>query len=229
MRRDGSSAAEPQDACGQYCHAGLHRTENRLGATGEPEIFSKIGKVLLPKAYVRLLLTGELAEDMSDAAGSLWLDVGKRDWSDELLAVTGLNRSHMPRLVEGSAVSGTSSRNPPPLGHRAGCGGGGRRGRQCGRSLRHRRDPAGRRLRVARHLWRAVRLDARFSPNTEGAVHAFCHAIPDTWHQMGVILSATDSINWLSRITGQSQAALSQAAEAQFTRTGRGDLSALSR
>ena len=74
----------------------------------EPDIFAKIEKVLLPKAYVRLLLTGEHVEDMSDAAGTLWLDVGKRDWSDELLAVTGLNRSHMPRLVEGSAISGES-------------------------------------------------------------------------------------------------------------------------
>ena len=52
----------------------------------EPEIYDKIAKVLLPKAYVRLLLTGEHVEDMSDAAGTLWLDVGKRDWSDELLA-----------------------------------------------------------------------------------------------------------------------------------------------
>ncbi|MNT24040.1 Xylulose kinase [compost metagenome] len=60
----------------------------------------------------------------------------------------------------------------------------------------------------------------RFSPNTGGAVHAFCHAIPDTWHQMGVILSATDSLNWLSKITGQKQAELSGAAEAQFTGPG---------
>ncbi len=56
----------------------------------------------------------------------------------------------------------------------------------------------------------------KFSPNTAGAVHAFCHAIPDTWHQMGVILSATDSLNWLSRITGKKQAELSAAAEASF-------------
>src|SRR6218665_538084 len=73
----------------------------------EPEIYARIAKVLLPKAYIRLLLTGEHVEEMSDAAGTLWLDVAKRDWSDALLAVTGLTRSHMPRLVEGSAVSGT--------------------------------------------------------------------------------------------------------------------------
>ena len=83
----------------------------------EPEIYAKIAKVLLPKAYVRLLMTGEHVEEMSDASGTLWLDVGKRDWSDELLAVTGLNRSHMPRLVEGSAPArARSSRNSPRAG-----------------------------------------------------------------------------------------------------------------
>jgi xylulokinase len=56
----------------------------------------------------------------------------------------------------------------------------------------------------------------RFRPNTDGAVHAFCHAIPGTWHQMGVILSATDSLNWLSHVTGRSQPELSGAAEANF-------------
>ncbi len=68
----------------------------------------------------------------------------------------------------------------------------------------------------------------RFRPNTAGAVHAFCHAIPNTWHQMGVILSATDSLNWLSHVTGKTQAELSGAAEAQLHRPGRGDLPALS-
>src|SRR5690606_13945335 len=60
----------------------------------------------------------------------------------------------------------------------------------------------------------------RFRPNTSQAVHAFCHAVPMTWHQMGVILSATDSLNWLARLTGQDPAALTQMAEAQFTEPG---------
>ena len=78
----------------------------------EPEIYDKIAKVLLPKAYVRLLLTGEHVEDMSDASGTLWLDVGKRDWSDELLALTGLTRANMPQLVEGSAPAGHAQARP---------------------------------------------------------------------------------------------------------------------
>jgi xylulokinase len=183
----------------------------------EPAIFDKIEKVLLPKAYVRLLLTGEYVEDMSDAAGTLWLDVAKRDWSDELLAVTGLNRSHMPRLVEGSAVSGNLKRE---LAQRWGmdglvvvAGGAGDNAASAAGIGAIRPGEGFVSLGTSGVLFVS---NERFSPNTEGAVHAFCHAIPDTWHQMGVILSATDSLNWLSRITGQQQAALAGAAEAQF-------------
>ena len=187
----------------------------------EPAIFEKIAKVLLPKAYVRLLLTGEHVEDMSDAAGTLWLDVAKRDWSDELLAVTGLNRSHMPRLVEGSAISGQLKRE---FAQRWGMegnvvvagGAGDNAASACG-------------IGAIRPGEGFVSLGTsgvifvsnnKFRPNTEGAVHAFCHAIPDTWHQMGVILSATDSLNWLSKITSQKPADLAGAAEAQFTGPG---------
>ncbi|WP_332701026.1 xylulokinase [Devosia sp.] len=187
----------------------------------EPQVYEKIAKVLLPKAYVRLLLTGEYVEDMSDAAGTLWLDVGKRDWSDELLAVTGLNRSHMPRLVEGSAVSGNLKRD---LAQRWGMdglvvvagGAGDNAASACGiGAIRPGEGFVS--LGTSGVLFVS---NERFSPNTEGAVHAFCHAIPDTWHQMGVILSATDSLNWLSKITGQKQAELSGAAGAQFSGPG---------
>src|SRR4029450_6742833 len=73
-------------------------------ARHEPQIFAALAKVLLPKAYVRYRLTGDMVEDMSDAAGTLWLDVGERRWSSELLEATGLDLHHMPRLVEGSEV-----------------------------------------------------------------------------------------------------------------------------
>lgn len=72
----------------------------------EPEVFSKTACVLLPKDYVRLQLTGELATDMSDAAGTAWLDAGRRAWSDELLSATGLSSHHMPVLHEGTEVTG---------------------------------------------------------------------------------------------------------------------------
>jgi xylulokinase len=76
-------------------------------AAHEPEIFAATKLVLLPKAYLRLVLTGEAIEDVSDASGSLWLDAARRDWSDAGLAATGLSREHMPRLVEGCAPAAT--------------------------------------------------------------------------------------------------------------------------
>jgi xylulokinase len=187
----------------------------------EPEIYSKIAKVLLPKAYVRLLMTGEHVEEMSDAAGTLWLDVAKRDWSDALLGVTGLNRSHMPRLVEGSAVSGNLK---PELAKRWGMtgtiviagGAGDNAAAACGiGAIRPGEGFVS--LGTSGVLFVS---NEKFRPNTQGAVHAFCHAIPKTWHQMGVVLSATDSLNWLSTVTGKKQAELSAAAEAQFTGPG---------
>ncbi len=183
----------------------------------EPEIFARLKRVLLPKAYVRLLLTGEAIEDMSDAAGTLWLDVGKRDWSDELLGVTGLDRSHMPRLAEGTAPAGELK---PDLAARWGMtgpvvvagGAGDNAAAACG-------------IGAVRPGEGFVSLgtsgvlfvsNAKFSPNTDGAVHAFCHALPATWHQMGVILSATDSLNWLGHVTGKKPAELSDLAEKDF-------------
>ncbi len=187
----------------------------------EPQIFEKIAKVLLPKAYVRLLLTGEYAEDMSDAAGTLWLDVGRRDWSDALLAATGLSRAHMPLLVEGTAVSGELK---PALAQRWGMSGrvvvaggaGDNAAAACGiGAIRPGEGFVS--LGTSGVLFVA---NDRFRPNTQGAVHAFCHAIPDTWHQMGVILSATDSLNWLGRIAGEDPARLSGLAAEGFVGPG---------
>jgi xylulokinase len=187
----------------------------------EPEIYAKLAKVLLPKAYIRLLLTGEHIEEMSDASGTLWLDVKRRDWSDELLALTGLNRSHMPSLVEGSAPAGTLKRE---LAARWGMGddvviaggAGDNAAAACGIGAIR---PGEGFVSLGTSGVIFVSND-RFRPNTSGAVHAFCHAIPETWHQMGVILSATDSLNWLGKVTGQGPAELSRGAEAGFTGPG---------
>jgi len=167
----------------------------------EPAVFARVAKVLLPKDYVRLRLTGEYASDMSDSAGTLWMDVGRRDWSDDLLAATDLDRSHMPRLVEGTEVSGRvrselSARwgfAAPPV---VAGGGGDNAASACGMGTI---TPGSAFVSLGTSGVLFVS-NAGFSPNTENAVHAFCHAVPDTWHQMGVILSATDSLEWLSRI-----------------------------
>jgi xylulokinase len=223
-----AECAEMEAACpelrriaGNIAMAGFTAPKIAWVRKHEPEIHARIAKVLLPKAYIRLLMTGEHVEEMSDASGTLWLDVGRRDWSDELLAVTGLTRAHMPRLVEGSAPSGELK---PELVARwamtgpvvvAG-GGGDNAASACGIGAIR---PGEGFVSIGTSGVLFVSND-RFRPNTEGAVHAFCHAIPKTWHQMGVILSATDSLNWLSKVTGQGAAALSGAAQAQFTGPG---------
>ncbi len=179
----------------------------------EPKIFAKTVKVLLPKDYVRLWLTGAHVSEMSDSAGTLWLDVAKRQWSDALLGATGMDLSHMPALVEGSKSSGQLRSElaqrwgiDAPV-HVAG-GGGDNAASACGVGA----VTAGSgflSLGTSGVLFVAT---PGFAPNTDQAVHAFCHALPQTWHQMGVILSATDSLNWLSRITGKTPAELSAAA-----------------
>ena len=105
----------------------------------EPELYARIDTVLLPKDYVRLRLTGHHVSEMSDASGTFWLDVGARDWSDDLLEATGLSRSHMPRLVEGSAPSGELLPElARALGDRGAGGGRRRRRRQRRGGLRRR-------------------------------------------------------------------------------------------
>lgn len=175
----------------------------------EPGVFAKVAKVLLPKAYLRLLLTGEHAEDMSDAAGTLWLDVAKRDWSDAALAATGLTRDHMPRLVEGSAPAG---RLRPELQKRwnmttapaiAGSAGDNAAGAISLGAVNA--GDAFVSLGTSGVLWATT---AGFAPNPAEAVHAFCHCLPQTWHQMGVILSAASCFAWLAETLGTPEAQL---------------------
>src|SRR5471030_652440 len=75
----------------------------------EPEVFSQVDKILLPKDYLRWRITGIFASDMSDAAGTMWLDVAKRDWSDIMLNACFLHRDQMPALYEGNQITGEVS------------------------------------------------------------------------------------------------------------------------
>ena len=178
-------------------------------ARHEPELFGKVAKVLLPKDYLRLWLTGEHVAEMSDAAGTSWLDTGARKWSDDLLAATGVTQSQMPRLVEGSEVSGglrgdLASR----YGLRAGipvAGGGGDNAASAVGVGVVKAGQAFVSLGTSGVLFAAS--DA-YQPDAASAVHSFCHALPDTWHQMGVILSATDALNWFAANLGEDAAAM---------------------
>lgn len=170
-------------------------------AQHEPEVFGKVAKVLLPKDYLSFWLTGKAVSEMSDAAGTSWLDVGARDWSEVLLNASGMRRDQMPDLVEGSAVAGhVSDARAAELGLPTGVqvvgGGGDNAAAACGVGA----------LQEGQGFvslgTSGVLLAARdsFAPMPASAVHTFCHAIPDTWYQMGVILAATDSLNWLSGV-----------------------------
>ena len=184
----------------------------------EPDVYRRIAKILLPKDYVRFCLSADYATDMSDASGTLWLDVGKRDWSDELLTVTGLTRSHMPALFEGTEITGLLK---PELARRwnisgdvrIAAGGGDNAAAACGIGA-IRPDTGFVSLGTSGVLF--VSTDS-FRPNTTRAVHAFCHAVPGTWHQMGVILSATDSLNWIARMTGRSARELAKGVAEGFS------------
>ena len=178
----------------------------------EPAIWGRVAKVLLPKDYLRLWLTGEHVAEMSDAAGTSWLDTGARDWSDDLLAVTGLTRDHMPRLVEGSAVSGQlraalAARWGLPADVVVAGGGGDNAASGVGVGVVKAGD-AFVSLGTSGVLFAA---NDGYQPAPETAVHTFCHALPGTWHQMGVILAATDALNWYGRFVGQDAAALTGA------------------
>jgi xylulokinase len=98
--------AESRNIAGNILFPGFTAPKVAWVAENEPEAFSRMAKILLPKDYVRLWLTGEHVAEMSDAAGTGWLDVGARCWSDDLLHAMGLEQFHMPWLVEGCEVSG---------------------------------------------------------------------------------------------------------------------------
>lgn len=171
----------------------------------EPDIFARVHKVLLPKDFLRLWLTGEYLSDMSDSAGTSWLDTGKRAWSNELLAATGLTIEQMPGLVEGTDRAGMlrgELRARWGLGSDVVVAGGAgdNAASACGMGTVA-EGQAFVSLGTSGVLFAA---NASYLPKPESAVHAFCHALPQTWHQMGVILSATDALNWHSGVTGLS-------------------------
>ncbi|MEM5382125.1 xylulokinase [Paraburkholderia phymatum] len=199
----------------------LHRIAGNLAMPGftapkllwvarhEPEIFRQTACVLLPKDYLRLQLTGDKVSDPSDAAGTLWLDVAQRDWSDTLLAACDLNRSHMPRLAEGSAPSGMLR---PELARELGlrepvvvaAGGGDNATSAIGIGATQ---PGDGFVSLGTSGVLCV-IGNSFRPNPESAVHAFCHAIPDRWHQMSVVLSAASCLRWVCKLTSTDEPTL---------------------
>lgn len=168
----------------------------------EAAVFSQVDKVLLPKDYLRLRMTGELASDMSDAAGTMWLDVARRDWSDEMLAACDLSRDAMPALFEGSDVTGqlrpevAQAWNMPPalvVG-----GGGDNAAGAVGVGMAD----AGQAMLSLGTSGVYFAVSEGFLSKPESAVHSFCHALPGRWHLMSVMLSAASCLDWAAKLTG---------------------------
>ncbi|MDU4002090.1 xylulokinase [Pluralibacter gergoviae] len=178
-------------------------------ARHEPEIFSRVAKVLLPKDYLRWRLTGAFVSDPSDAAGTLWLDVAKRDWSDELLAITDLRREQMPALVEGCEVSAMLK---PALATEWGlsssvavAGGGGDNATSAvgvGAA-----EPGDAFISLGTSGVIFV-VNDRLRADPDSGVHAFCHALPDRWHQMSVMLSAASCLRWACNLLSVTESQL---------------------
>jgi xylulokinase len=166
-------------------------------AEEEPEHYARVATVLLPKDYVRLLLTGERATDASDASGTLLLDVRARDWSDEILGALEIPREWLPRVHEGTEATGTlrdavADELGLPRGLPVAAGGGDNAAAAVGVGVV-------REGRLSSSVGTSGVVFAHrdaFTPDPSGRVHAFCHALPGAFHLMAVTLSAGGSLGW---------------------------------
>ncbi|HLA07499.1 MAG TPA: xylulokinase [Anaerolineales bacterium] len=163
----------------------------------EPDVYAKARHVLLPKDYIRYRLTGEYALDKADGAGTVLFDLGSRNWSSEVLEVLGIDPAWMPRTFEGpeftghvtaEAASGTGLKVRTPVA----AGGGDQAAQAVGVGAV---EPGVVALTVGTSgVVFATTPSALIEP--EGRLHAFCHAVPDKWQFMGVMLSAAGSLQW---------------------------------
>jgi xylulokinase len=169
-------------------------------AKHEPQNFAATESVLLPKDYVRLKMTGDKATDVSDASGTLWLDVENRRWSPEMLAATGLEQRHMPGLFEGVEITGLLrgevardwGMDEVPVA----AGGGDNAAAAIGGGIVADGDAF---LSLGTSGVAFVSTD-RLRPDADHGLHAFCHALPGRWHQMSVMLSAAASLDWVANL-----------------------------
>ena len=162
----------------------------------EPEAYARIARVMLPKDYVRLGLTGEWAIDASDASGTLLLDVARRDWSAEVVDALELPREWLPPVLESPEVSGrvTNGRSDalaPGIPVAAGAGD------QPAAAVGVGATRPGTLSVVLGTSGVVLAPLPAYAHDAEARVHAFCHARPDTWQAMGVMLSAAGSLQWL--------------------------------
>jgi xylulokinase len=157
----------------------------------EPDVYSQIARIALPKDYVRLRLCGEHATDVSDASGTLLLDVAHREWSARMISALGLEHAWLPRVLESPVISGHTADGIPVA-----AGGGDQAAGALGVGV-HSPGPASVVLGTSGVVFAAL---PAFVADPRARVHAFCHAVPGCWHVMGVMLSAAGSLQWLRSI-----------------------------
>ncbi|URL02169.1 xylulokinase [Avibacterium sp. 20-126] len=196
------SVPESRQITGNLMMPGFTAPKLKWVKKNEPALFAKINKVLLPKDYLRLRMTGEYASDMSDASGTMWLDVAQRQWSEPLLNACELSIEQMPRLFEGNQITGYlrqdiaqqwGMKSVPVV-----AGGGDNAAGAIGIGLYQ----AGQAMLSLGTSGVYFVVTDQFSANPQKAVHSFCHALPERWHLMSVILSAASAIDWVKNITG---------------------------
>ncbi|MCT8180178.1 xylulokinase [Variovorax sp. CY25R-8] len=217
-------AAVPQVAAiaGSRPMAGLTAPKLRWMARHEPERFAAIDCVLSPKDYLRLRLTGERATDVSDAAGTLWFDVKRRCWSEPLVAASGLALSQLPRVRESIEPGATLlPQVAAELGLAAGvvvaAGGGdtpvsglGIGSIELGEAFVN--------LSTSASI---VAVTGHAAIDEAASIHAWCHALPGRWYQMGAMLSGASCLRWISRIVGEpDEDALLRVIEGNMARGG---------
>jgi len=154
----------------------------------EPETYARIRHVLLPKDYVRFRLTGERAIDAADASGTLLFDVSQRRWSDDVCAALELPLDWLPPAFESTEVAGAGDQAAAALGVGIAAPG-----------------PVSVVLGTSGVVFAVL---PAYAPDAQARLHVFCHAVPGTWHAMGVMLSAAGSAAWLRRALGADHAAL---------------------
>jgi len=162
-----------------------------------PEAWRRVAKVLLPKDYLRYLLTGLFATDVSDASGTSLLDVRKRRWSQEMIEATGICRSMLPEVFESPVQTGTvSAEAARATGLRAGtpvtAGAGDQAAGAVGSGIVE-EGLVSVSLGTSGVVFAHARTPSR---DPQGRLHTFCHAVPGAWHLMGVTLSAGGSYRW---------------------------------
>jgi xylulokinase len=176
----------------------------------EPERYARVRRLLLPKDYIRLELTGEAASDASDAAGTLLLDLRSRDWSDEVLQALEIPRAWLPRVFEGPQITGQlrpalAAELGLPAGLPVVAGGGDNAAAAVGTGII--RDGV-----ISASLGTSGVLFAHSDTirrDEEGRLHTFCHAVPGAYHLMAVTLSAGGAFQWLRNSVRALDAALS--------------------